>query len=144
MALIDERHPRLARLAALWTARRRGATLPLASALVPDRLDDLADLAVVLTAKANGADRLEITSSGATVDALYGAPLTGAPARRLAPGRGDAEAEALSAVEAARPVLVEDDLVVADHRRRVARLYLPLANDDGSPNGVLCGVVAVA
>jgi len=40
--------------------------------------------------------------------------------------------------------VIEDELRVGDRRRRVARLYLPLANADGSTDRVLCGVVAVS
>jgi hypothetical protein len=46
-------------------------------------------------------------------------------------------------MESGRPLLIEDELRGFDRRRRIARLYLPLTNDDGSPDGVLCGVVPV-
>ena len=49
---------------------------------------------------------------------------------------------ALAASRSGRPLLIEDEL--PSPRRRIARLYLPLSNDDGSPDGVLCGVVAIA
>lgn len=144
MAIIDERHPRLARLAALWRSRCDGEALPRASALRPDGLADLAEDVVVLSASQDGGERLEILASGSGVDALYGEPLAGSPASRLASLTGDAEQEARSAIATARPLLIEDDMLISRRRRRVARLYLPLANEDGSPDGVLCGVVAVA
>ena len=99
---------------------------------------------MLLTRDDDGAKSLTIAASGADVDALYGEPLTGASVDRLAPRRGDAHREAWSAIETARPVVIEDDLTVGGERRRVARLYLPLVNDDGSTDGVLCGVVAAA
>jgi hypothetical protein len=43
-----------------------------------------------------------------------------------------------------RPLLVEDELRAADRRLRIARLYLPLGNDGGTPDGVLCGVARSA
>ncbi len=143
MTLIEQRHPKLGRLLRLWGSQRQGAALPPASALHPDRLADLAPLTVLLTPKGDEGT-LIIASSGAEVDALYGASLAGAPARGLAPVRGDAEREAQSAIETGRPVLIEDELRSEGRRQRVARLYLPLASDDGTPSGVLCGVVAVS
>ena len=144
MSLIAQRHPKLGRLMQLWRSHCRGAALPPASALEPAALAELAPLTVLITRTANGADRLTITASGAEVDALYGESLTGAPAARLTPARGDAEQEAWSAIETGRPVAVEDELPADGRRTRVARLYLPLASDDGSPYGVLCGVAALS
>ncbi len=49
----------------------------------------------------------------------------------------------MSAIETARPVVIEDEFRIGGDRRRVARVYLPLTNDDGSAARVLCGIVAV-
>lgn len=143
MALIEQRHPAFGGLMRLWRERASKGGLPPASALKPAELAELASLTVMLAIDA-GADALVIATSGGEVDALYGAPLAGWPAARLSPERDDAEREARTAIVTGRPLLVEDELREADRRRRIARLYLPLANDDGSPDGVLCGVVAVA
>lgn len=143
MGLVTGRHPNLDRLVALWRARQQGAALPPARALGREALAELASL-TVLIADAPGSDgAMVIADSGAAVDALYGAPLTGAPARELGAPRSDADREARTAIETARPLLVEEDLARGGERRRIARLYLPLAKDDGSPDGVLCGVVAL-
>jgi hypothetical protein len=144
MTLIEKRHPRLARLQELWRSQRSGTPLPPASALAPERLEDLAELSVFLTHRAGEGGRLEIARSGAAVDALYGAALAGEPVQRLGSAKGNVEQEAFSAIETARPVLIEEEMVIDEHRRRIARLYLPLANDDGSPDGVLCGVIAAS
>ena len=138
MALIDQRHPILGRLMRMWQSHQRGEAPPVASALGPAELADLADLTVML---APAEPELRITASGRAVDALYGAALTGATAARLSPARDDAEMEARLAMCTGRPLLIEDE--VGGERRRVARLYLPLCNDDGTPDGVLCGIVAV-
>lgn len=144
MSLIEQRHPRLGQLLRVWHSHCHGDGLPSASALVGDALSELAPSTVLLRPAEDAADRLTIATSGAEVDALYGEALTGAPVERLAPVRGDANSEARSAIDTARPVVIEDELRVGEHRRRVARLYLPLANDDGSADGVLCGIVAVS
>lgn len=143
MSLIEQRHPRLGRLVQLWRAQHRGEALPPASAVGGPALADLAPVTVLVTRSGNGSDQLTITASGSEVDALYGESLAGASIQRLARGRGDAAQEALSAIETARPVVIEDELRLGDSRRRVARVYLPLANDDGSVGGVLCGIVPV-
>ncbi len=143
MSLVEQRYPRLGRLIELWRAQHRGDALPPVSAVVGPALADLAPTAVLVTRSALSSDELTIAASGSEVDALYGEPLVGAPIERLAPGRGDAAQEALSAIETARPVVIEDELRVDGRCRRVARLYLPLASEDGSAGGVLCGVVAV-
>src|ERR1700730_14899752 len=122
MALIEQRHPAFERQMVLWRSCRVGEALPRVSALGPDQLADLAPVTVLLARRSDGPEVFTIVASGAEVDALYGAPLIGAPAGRLAPVRGDAEQEALSAVETTRPVLIEDDLRAAGRRRRVARL----------------------
>lgn len=143
MALIEQRHPSLGGLMRLWRERSIDGALPPASALGPAELAELASVTVTLAENAGG-DELVIAQSGGEVDALYGAALAGGPAARLSPERDDAEREARTAIATRRPLLVEDELRAAQERCRIARLYLPLANDDGSPNGVLCGVVAVA
>lgn len=143
MSLVEQRHPRLGRLIELWHAHRRGEALPSACAVVGPALADLAPATVLVTRSADGSDQLTITASGSEVDALYGGPLAGAPVQRLAPGRGDAAEEALAAIATSRPVVIEDELRLGGNRRRVARVYLPLANEDGCADAVLCGVVAV-
>ncbi len=143
MSLIEQRYPRLGRLVQLWRAQCRDHAPPFASAVLGPGLADLAPATVLMTRAENGSERLTITVSGSEVDALYGESLTGAPVRRLAPDSGDAAEEAMSAIETARPVVIEDEFRVDGDRRRVARVYLPLANDDGSTDGVLCGIVAV-
>lgn len=144
MSLIEQRHPKLGQLLRVWQSHCHGDGLPSASALVGDALSGLAPSTVLLRPAEDAADQLTIATSGAEVDALYGESLTGAPVERLAPVRGDAALEARSAIETARPLVIEDELRVGDGRRRVARLYLPLANDEGLANAVLCGIVAVS
>ena len=144
MGLIEQRHPKLGQLLRVWRAHCSGESLPSVGQLTRDTPAELAQSTVLLSRVGGAAEDLTIAASGAAVDALYGEPLTGAPVERLAPRRGDAHREAWSAIETARPVVIEDNLTVCGERRRVARLYLPLCNDEGSPDGVLCGVVAVA
>ena len=143
MGLIAGRHPNLDRLVTLWRARQHGAALPPARALGRDVLAELAPATVLISEQAGGDGTMVIVDSGAAVDALYGASLTGASARELGAPRSDADREARTAIETALPLLVEEDLARGGVRRRIARLYLPLAKDDGSPDGVLCGVVAL-
>lgn len=142
MGLIEERHPALGVLIALWRDRQSDRGPPPASAMGAGSLAGAADIAVMILAE-QGHGGLVISDSGTQVDALYGTALAGSCASRLSPERDDAEREARSAMESGRPLLIEDELLGADLRRRIARLYLPLTNDDGSPNGVLCGVVPV-
>jgi len=141
MALIEQRHPSFGRLMNLWRSRRQGETPPAASALPHAELADLADVTVRL---AYDEPELRIAESGPAVDALYGARLAGESAARLSPASGVAELEARTAIETGQPLLIEEELRREGVRHRVARLYLPLSNDDGTPDGVLCGVVAVA
>jgi hypothetical protein len=143
MSLIEQRHPRLGELMRLWRTHHRGDVPPCANTLDGAALAELAPATVLVTLASDGADRLTIATSGSEVDALYGEALAGAPVERLAPGRSDAAAEAWSAIESGRPVTVEDDLRIDGRRRRIARMYLPLTKDDGSADGVLCGIVAV-
>lgn len=143
MGLIEERHPALGVLIALWRARQSDELPPHASAMAVGSLADARDIAVMIVAEPPHGG-LVIADSGAEVDALYGARLAGSGASRLSPERDDAEHEARSAIETGRPLLIEDELPGDDRRRRIARLYLPLSNDDGSPDGVLCGVVPVS
>lgn len=143
MTLIEQRHPAFGDLMAFWRSRATAGGLPPASALTSAALADLGGLTVVLAFDKSGRE-LVIAESGQDVDALYGDVLAGSPAARLSPERDDAEREARAAIATGRPLLVEDELRAPDWRRRIARLYLPLANDDGSPDGVLCGVVPVA
>jgi len=145
MTLIEQRHPKLGQLMQLWRSRCRGDALPPASelAVVTERAA-LAPMTVLLARAGHDENQLTIVASGAEVDAIYGESLVGAPVDRLAPARDDAGREAWSAIETARPVVIEDELRVGDRRRRVARLYLPLANADGSTDGVLCGIVAIS
>ncbi|WP_066779592.1 hypothetical protein [Sphingomonas sp. CCH5-D11] len=142
MGLIEERHPALGALIAMWRERQSDQRPPFASAMAASSLAGSAGIAVLLVAEREQGG-LVIKDSGAEVDALYGATLAGSGASRLSPERDDAEREARSAIESGRPLLIEDELR-GDHRRcRIARLYLPLTNDDGSPDGVLCGIVPV-
>ncbi len=142
MGLIEERHPALGALIALWRERQSDERPPHASVMVPISLAAVADIAVMIVAERDhGA--LVISDSGAKVDALYGEALAGAGAARLSPERDDAEREARAAISTGRPLLIEDELREDDRRCRIARLYLPLTNDDGSPDGVLCGIVPV-
>lgn len=143
MGLIEERHPALGALMAIWRERRSDLRPPCASAMATSSLAESAAIAVMIVPE-NGDGALVIRGSGADVDALYGARLTGAGASRLSPERDDAEREARAAIESGRPLLIEDELLGADRRRRIARLYLPLTNEDGSPDGVLCGIVPVS
>lgn len=142
MGLIEERHPMLGALMAMWRERQCDERPPQASAMGSTSLAAAADIAVMIVAgREHGG--LVISDSGARVDALYGAALAGSGASRLSPERDDAELEARSAIESGRPLLIEDELPGGDRPRRIARLYLPLTNDDGSPDGVLCGIVPV-
>lgn len=143
MSLIEQRHPAFAQLMAVWRLGIGDATLPTARMLAPNALASVGQSTVLLASDSRGGE-LTIAESGSEVDALYGVALAGAPAARLSPERDDALREAQAAIETGRPLLVEDEVATAGCRRRIARLYLPLANDDGSPDGVLCGVVAVA
>lgn len=143
MSLIEQRHPRLGRLMQLWRAHCRDDAPPFASAVLGPGIADLAPATVLVTRAENGSERLTITESGSEVDALYSESLVGASVQRLAPDRGNAALEAMSAIETARPVFIEDEFRIDGDRRRVARVYLPLANEDGSVDGVQCGIVAV-
>lgn len=142
MTLIEQRHPAFERLMGLWKSQQTGAALPHASAVEPALPADLAVLTVTL-ANSTSDPSLRIRTSGAAVDALYGDALVGAAAARLSPGAGEAEREAWTVMRTGRPLMVEDELPGGDQRRRVARLYLPLVNDDGTPDRVLCGIVLV-
>lgn len=139
MGLIEERHPAFKRLMGLWRDAQEDSQPPRASMFPPGALADVADVTVTLSRDAQ--DEMVIAESGGAVDALYGAELRGAPAARLTAARGDAAEEARAASDTGRPLLIEDEL--SSPRRRIARLYLPLTNDDGTPDGVLCGVVAL-
>lgn len=142
MTLTEQRHPALGGLMRLWRTLRSDDGLPPASALRAADHAELARMSVML-AMDESAGMLVITESSEAVDALYGVALAGRPAAQLSPERDDAEQEARTAIATGRPLLIEDELRGA-RRRRIARLYLPLANDDGTPDGVLCGVVAVS
>lgn len=142
MGLIEERHPAFKQLIGLWRSAQRDELPPPAGALGPATLGDLAHLTVVL-AHCEGSD-LVIAESGAMVDALYGEALAGRGVASLSAACGDAAEEARSARASGRPLLIEDEMAGAPVRRRIARLYLPLSNDDGSRDGVLCGIVVTA
>ncbi len=142
MGLIEERHPAFKRLIGLWRDAQSDELPPPADALCRRALGDLARVTVVL-AQCEG-DDLIIAESGEMVDALYGEPLTGRDVASLSAARGDAAEEARSAVATGRPLLIEDEMAAAPTRRRIARLYLPLSKEDGSRDGVLCGIVATA
>ena len=140
MSLIEERHPAFKQLMGLWRGAQLGDLPPRATALGREALGDLARVTVVLTKSEES--QLVIVESGAMVDELYGEALAGRDVASLSASRGDAAEEARSAVETGRPLMIEDEIVGAPRRRRIARLYLPLSNDDGSRDGVLCGIVA--
>ena len=144
MGLIEQRHPQLGRLLQEWRSHCDGDRPAMASAMVGETFAHVPPSAVLLTRTDDGAGEMMIAASGAEVDDLYGEPLTGAPVERLTPEGGDVVGEARSAIDTARPVVIEETLQIGERRRRVARLYLPLANEDGTVDGVLCGVVAVA
>jgi hypothetical protein len=139
MGLIEERHPAFKRLMRIWREAQVSDAPPPARVLGRSALADLA--AVTVTLVCDDSD-VRIAESGDAVDALYDSALGGASAERLTPKRGGAADEALAASRSGRPLLIEDELL--GPRRRIARLYLPLSNDDGSPDGVLCGIVAIA
>ena len=142
MGLIEERHPAFKRLIGLWRGAQHDELPPPAGALGREALGDLASMTVVL-AHDDGSD-LIIAESGAMVDALYGEALAGRGVASLSAARGDAAEEARSALASGRPLLIEDEMSSAPARRRIARLYLPLSNEDGSRDGVLCGIVVTA
>jgi len=142
MGLIEERHPAFKRLMGLWRRAQLDELPPPAGALCREALGDLAGVTVVLEHREGS--ELIITESGALVDALYGEALAGRCAKSLSASRGDAAEEARSAVASGRPLLIEDEMTVAPVRRRIARLYLPLSSNDGSRDGVLCGIVVTA
>lgn len=139
MSLIEERHPAFKQLIGMWREAQASEAPPRASVFGRMTLGDLAAITVTLI-REDAAVR--IAESGDLVDALYNDALGGSSAERLTPVRGNAAEEALAASNSGRPLLVEDELTAP--RRRIARLYLPLINDDGTPDGVLCGIVAVA
>ena len=60
MTLIEQRHPDLGRLVAIWRAERHGNALPPASALGPQRLAELSALTVLITSRDNGGGHLTI------------------------------------------------------------------------------------
>lgn len=80
-----------------------------------------------------------IEEAGAQVVLAYGAPLAGQPVQLLTPGRMDAADEVEQARALGEPFTVEDGLVVGAVQR-VARLYLPLAEN---PSAIACAVVRV-
>lgn len=138
MGLIEERHPAFKRLMRLWREAQVSDAPPPARDLSRSALADLAASTVMIVYDASD---VRIAESGDAVDALYCTELGGSSAERLTPKQGGAADEALAASRSGRPLLIEDELL--GPRRRIARLYLPLSNDDGSPDGVLCGIVAL-
>lgn len=131
LGLIEQRHPALAELLRRWTAVDGRS-----DALTVAQLGAAAASSVRITPGAGGSG-LVLADSGAAVNAIYGAVLDGLSADLLTPGRSDAADEAIMAMESRRPVLMED----GEPGARRARLYLPLAEVDGSVASVLCGVV---
>jgi hypothetical protein len=138
MSLIEQRHPLLGRVQALWKSHQQSGDLPRAESLGPATLGDLAAISVILEASDRSSE-LQITYSGVMVEALYETSLVGAAASRLTADRDDSEAEARTALETGRPLLMEDEVRLGERRARLARLYLPLADQAG----VLCGVAEV-
>lgn len=128
--LVGQRHPILSALLKGWheggmnAAEQPGALAPY----------------IALLGRADGVWRID--ASGAAVDALYGYTLFGAPVSALSPDSDDAENEAQVAFETGRSLAIEQDIDFPDARRRVIRLYLPLAGTAAASDVVLCGIVS--
>ena len=139
-SLIGLRDPRLGKLLALWQARHDGDALPAlgAFATMPESLSSM--FLTLVSAPDDAAWR--VARSGDVADAAYGAELAGQPVARLSPGSDDAEHEAESVAATGHPLVIENDLVFLGRKKRVARLYLPLAAD-GDGRHLLCGVAVI-
>lgn len=140
--LMADRHPILGRLHRVWLARAAGASMPLAETIT-DRLADLDDVVVVIRRPAS-MDALKIERSGKVVDLVYGAALAGTDVSRLTPGRDDADNEVAVVFESGRTLMMEDEVQLAGGSARLARLYLPFADDVGQVAGLLVGIARVS
>lgn len=134
-----DRHPVLGRLYRVWLARCDGAAMPQAENIT-ERLADLDDVIVVIRRSAESGGTLRIEHSGKIVDRLYGVALTGEPVARLTPFREDAENEAALVFASGRTLMMEDQVQLPDGPARVARLYLPFADDAGRVGGIVIGI----
>lgn len=139
-SLIGQRHPRLGELLALWQARREDDAPPPVAAFanVPAALSAM----IVILVSTPNENAWRIAGSGDAADAAYGAALAGQPAARLSPGSEDAERETEVTAATGRPLVIENDLVFLGRKKRVARLYLPLA-PEGDCRHVLCGIAGI-
>lgn len=117
--------------------------MPLAEA-VTGRLADLDDVIAVIRRPAESGGVLRIERSGRVVDRLYGAALAGEPVGRLTPSSGDAENEAAIVLGSGRTLMMEDQVQLPGGRTRIARLYLPFADDAGQVAGIVVGIVKAA
>ncbi len=140
MNLVAARYLGLADLLTLWRSLPRDEV---ARASTLHKLS-LSDLVVLIGRSGGPSSTWIIEASGATVDALYDAPLAGKPVGRLTPGRADALREVETASGTGRPLLLEDMVDVGQRRRRVARLYLPFGSDNDARAQILCGVVPMS
>lgn len=138
-----DRHPVLGRLYRVWLARCDGAAMPLAEN-VTERLADLDDVIAVIRRPADSGETMKIERSGKAVDRLYGVALTGEPLSRLTPSREHAENEAAVVFASGRTLMMEDRVQLPDGPARIARLYLPFADDTGRVAGILIGIAVAA
>lgn len=138
-----DRHPVLGRLYRVWLARCDGAAMPLAEN-VTERLADLDDVIAVIRRPADSGETMKIERSGKAVDRLYGFALTGEPLSRLTRSREHAENEAAVVFASGRTLMMEDRVQLPDGPARIARLYLPFADDTGRVAGILIGIAVAA
>lgn len=134
-----DRHPVLGRLYRVWLARCDGAAIPLAENIT-ERLADLDDVIAVIRRPADSDGVVKIERSGKIVDRIYGVALTGEPLSRLTPSSEDAENEAAIVFASGRTLMMEDQVQLPDGPARVARLYLPFADDTGRVAGIVIGI----
>lgn len=137
--LMADRHPALGRLYRVWLARGDGAAMPQAENII-GCLADLDDVIVVIRRPAESDGAVKIERSGKVVDQLYGAALAGESVGRLTPSRDDAENEAAIVFASGRTLMMEDQVQLSDGPARIARLYLPFADDAGRVAGIVIGV----
>lgn len=138
-----DRYPVLGRLYRVWLARGDGAAMPLAENIT-ERLADLDDVIAVIRRQADSDGTIRIERSGKVVDRLYGIALAGEPLGRLTPSSEDAENEAAIVFASGRTLTMEDQVQLPDGPARVARLYLPFADDAGRVAGIVIGIARAA